>query len=158
MKHSFDLTLEVRSTDGTAAEFYQSDAQRVAKALRFLATPRLFAEPQLTLASEHCVTTIATRAIDVILARTNAPAPEVLPMKSPAGAIDISEVAHLVRGGDESLVIADQRNRVDPPNSRSSAWKFIRSEVGRASWTCARKFAARLWIAAIPSHTFSRSR
>jgi hypothetical protein len=44
MKQSTDVTLEVRSTDGTAAEFYQSDAERVTKASRFLATPRLFAE------------------------------------------------------------------------------------------------------------------
>jgi len=32
MKHSFDLTIEVRSTDGTAAEFYQSTTE----ALRFI--------------------------------------------------------------------------------------------------------------------------
>jgi hypothetical protein len=63
MKQSTDLTLEVRSTDGTAAGFYESDAERVTKALRQLATPRLFAEPQLTLASEHAVTAIATRTI-----------------------------------------------------------------------------------------------
>ena len=120
MKQSTDLTLEVLSTDGTAAEFYQSDAERVAKVLRFLATPRLFTEPQLTLASEHSVTAIATRTIDVILARTNAPVPEVLPMKSPAGPIDICEVAHLVPENNDSLVITERRReRAEPPNLRS---------------------------------------
>jgi hypothetical protein len=102
--------------DGTVAEFYQSDAERVTKALRFLATPRLFAEPQLTLA----VTAIATRTIDMILARTKAPVPEVLPMKSPAGPIDICEVEHLVSGGDDSLVITEcRRERAEPANLRS---------------------------------------
>ena len=119
MKHSIDLTLEVRSADGTVAEFCQSDPERAAKVLRFLSSPRLFAEPQLTLASEHWVTAIATRSIDVILARTNAPIPEVLPLKSPAGPIDISEVAHLVPEDDESLVITERRREVPPLNARS---------------------------------------
>lgn len=120
MKHSIDLTLEVRSADGTAAEFYQSDAARVGKALRFLSTPRLFAEPQLTFASEHWVTAIATRTIDVILARTNAPVPEILPLKSPAGPIDICEVAKFVSEDDESLVPGErQRTHPEAANTRS---------------------------------------
>jgi len=53
MNQSIDLTLEVRSADGTAAEFYQPDAARVDKALRFLSTTRLFTEPQFVLASEN---------------------------------------------------------------------------------------------------------
>jgi hypothetical protein len=120
MKHSLDLTLEVRSADGTAVEFYQPDPERVGKALRFLSNARLFAEPQLTLASEHWVTAIATRTIDVILARTNAPVPEVLPLKSPAGPIDISEVAKCVSEDDESVVL-DKRGRrnSEAMNSRS---------------------------------------
>jgi hypothetical protein len=120
MKQSTDLILEVRSTDGAVAEFYQSDAERVAKVLRFLATPRLFTEPQLTLASEHAVTAIATRTIDVILARTNAPVPEVLPLKSPAGPIDICEIAHLVPEDDDSSIITEwRRERAEPANLRS---------------------------------------
>jgi len=111
MKNSIDLTLEVRSADGTAAEFYQPDAERVGKALRFLSTPRLFAEPQLTFASEHCVTAIATRTIDVILARTNAPLPAVLPLKSPAGPIDISEVAKCAPEDYESVVSTRETGR-----------------------------------------------
>jgi hypothetical protein len=112
MKYPFNLTLEVRSSDGTAAEFYQPDAERAAKALHFLATPRLFAEPQLTLASEHWVTAIATRTIDVILARTNAPVPEILPLKSPAGPIDICDVANCVPS-------ERQRNHPEAANTRS---------------------------------------
>jgi hypothetical protein len=125
MKHSIDLTLEVRSADGTAAEFYQPDAARVGKALRFLSTPRLFAEPQLTFASEHWVTAIATRTIDVILARTNAPVPAVLPLKSPAGPIDISEVAKCVSEDDESVVL-DKRDR---KNSEAMNSRSFRVEV-----------------------------
>ena len=112
MKHSLDLTLEVRSADGTAVEFYQPDPERVGKALRFLSNARLFAEPQLTLASEHWVTAIATRTIDVILARTNAPVPEVLPLKSPAGPIDISEV-------EERSPVFDKVTSSDEMSSRS---------------------------------------
>jgi len=47
------LTLEVRSADGTAAEFYQADAERIGKALRFLSTPLVFTETQFVLASEN---------------------------------------------------------------------------------------------------------
>jgi hypothetical protein len=119
MKHSIDLTLEVRSVDGTVAEFCQSDPGRVARALRFLSSARLFAEPQLTLASEQWCTAIATRSIDVILARTNAPIPEVLPLKSPAGPIDISEGSHLVPEDDESLVVSARRQEMPSPNARS---------------------------------------
>ena len=120
MKHPIDLTLEVRSTDGLAAGFYQADAKRVAKALRFLSSPRLFVEPQLTLASEHWATLIATRTIDVILARTNAAIPEVLPLKSPAGLIDISEVANSVPRDDRSFLLGEtSRNGAEATNARS---------------------------------------
>lgn len=120
MKQSTDLTLEVRSTDGMTAGFYQPDAERAAKALHFLSSPRLFIEPQLTLASEHWVTLIATRTIDVILARTKAPVPQVLPLKSPAGLIDISEVANSVPKDDESFLLGEmRRNDAEATNSRS---------------------------------------
>jgi hypothetical protein len=124
MNQSIDLTLEVRSADGTAAEFYQPDAARVDKALRFLSTPRLFSEPQLTFASEHWVTAVATRTIDVILARTNAPLPKVLPLKSPAGPIDISEVAKGV--SDDEFVVLDKRDRT---NSEAMNSRIFRVEV-----------------------------
>jgi hypothetical protein len=122
MNHSTNLTLEVRSADGTASEFYQTDPKRVAQALRFLSATRVFAESQLTLASELWVTTIATRTIDVILARTNAPIPEVLPLKSPAGPIDIREIESGVASGsdDEALPIGKgDRNQRDAPDTRT---------------------------------------
>jgi hypothetical protein len=120
MTHTIDLTLEVHSADGTAVEFYQPDPERVTKALLSLSTPRLFVEPQLTLASGHSVTTVATRTIDVILARTNAPVPKILPLKSPAGPIDISEVANCVLEDVDSLVPGErQRNHPDAANTRS---------------------------------------
>ena len=120
MKQSTDLTLEVRSTDGMTAGFYQPDAERAAKALRFLSSPRLFVEPQLALASEQWATLIATRTIDVILARTNAPIPQVLPLKSPAGPIDILEVANCVPKEDESFLLGEtQRISAEATNSRS---------------------------------------
>jgi hypothetical protein len=56
-----EMTLEVRSADGTAAEFYQADAERIGKALRFLSAPQLFTEPQFVLASEKWATVLATR-------------------------------------------------------------------------------------------------
>jgi hypothetical protein len=111
MKQLIDLTLEIRSIDGMAAAFYQPDAERAGKTLRALASPRLYTEPQLTLASEQRVTVIATRTIDVILARTNAPMPPVLPLKSPAGPIDISEVASGVPTDNESFVLAHNSAR-----------------------------------------------
>lgn len=87
-----ELTLEFRCADGTSTEFYQADEQRVRATLRLLATPRLFAQPELVLASQHCVSVITTRTIDMILARTSAPLPAILPMNSPAGPVDIREL------------------------------------------------------------------
>jgi hypothetical protein len=36
-----DLTLELRSANGSSAEFYQADEERIRKTLRLLSTPRL---------------------------------------------------------------------------------------------------------------------
>jgi hypothetical protein len=117
---NIELTLEVRSADGTAAEFYQADAEHIGKALRFLSRPRLFTEPQFVLASEKWATVLAPRTIDVILARTTAPVPEVLPLKSPAGPIDISEVEEGLLDEDRSVVFGQRdRGNVNGMNSRS---------------------------------------
>lgn len=90
--HPPDLTLELHSVDGMVAEFYQADPECVGSVLRLLATPRLFTQPELVLASAHHASAITTRTIDVILARTRAPLPKALPLNSPAGHVDISEV------------------------------------------------------------------
>jgi hypothetical protein len=86
-----DLTLELRSADGTCTEYYQADEERIRETLRLLCTPRLLAQPQLVLASEHGVSTIPCRAIDIILARTSAQVPVMFPLKSPVGLLDITE-------------------------------------------------------------------
>jgi len=62
--------------------------------LRQLVTPRLFQPPLLTLASEHSISAIPTRTIDMILAHTASPPP--LPL--PSGWMDAVEV------NDDALV------------------------------------------------------
>ncbi len=87
-----DLTLELRSTNGMVAEFCQTDPERIQQILRLLASPRLFTQTELILASEHYASTFNARAMDVILVRTGAALPKILPLNSPAGPVDISEV------------------------------------------------------------------
>ena len=89
---SVDLTVEVRSADGTSTEFYQSDEECIRKTLCSLVTPRLLTQPQLILASKHGVSTVPCRAIDMILARTAAKAPMIFPLIFPARFLDITEV------------------------------------------------------------------
>ena len=80
-----DLTLELRSANGTSTEFYQADEERIRETLRLLAAPRLFAQPHWLLASQHCASMIPCRAIDMILARTFARTPLKFPLKSSRG-------------------------------------------------------------------------
>lgn len=83
-----DLTLDICTEDGSRTRFYQNDEAIVAKTLRQLVTPRLFNPPLLTLASEHSISAIPTRTIDMILAHTASPPP--LPL--PSGWVDAVEV------------------------------------------------------------------
>ncbi len=89
-----DLTLDICTEDGSRTRFIQKDADRINKTLRQLVTPRLFTPPLLTLASEHSVSAIPTRTIDVILAHMASPPPLLLP----SGWVDAVEV------NDETLV------------------------------------------------------
>jgi hypothetical protein len=66
----------------------QTDAASAEGTLRRLVSPRLFHPPLLTLASEHSVSAIPTRTIDMILAQTASPPP--LPL--PSGWVDAVEV------------------------------------------------------------------
>jgi hypothetical protein len=84
-----DLTLEICADDGSRTQFYQSDEDGINKILHLLITPRLFTQPLLTLASEHSVSAIPCRTIDLILART--PNPPPLPL--PPGWLNIVEVS-----------------------------------------------------------------
>ncbi len=86
-----DLTVEIRSADGTSAEFHQADEGRVQETLSLMAAPRLFAQPHLVLASEEGASLIPCRRIAMILARTTALTPLTFPLTLPAGLLDIRE-------------------------------------------------------------------
>jgi len=91
---NLDLTLDICTEDGSRTRFHQNDQQIAEATLRQLVTPRLFIPPLLALASEHSISAIPTRTIDMILAHTASPPP--LPL--PSGWVDVVEV------NDEALV------------------------------------------------------
>jgi len=86
-----DLTLELRSANGSSTEFYQDDEKRVNEALRILSSPRLFAQPHLLLASQRSASMIPSKGIDMILAHTSVRTPLKFPLNLPAGLFDIAE-------------------------------------------------------------------
>lgn len=86
-----DLTLELRSANGSSTEFYQADEEQVRETLRLLAAPRLFAQRHLLLASQRCASMIPCKGIDMILARTCAQTPLKFPLDLPMGLFDIVE-------------------------------------------------------------------
>ena len=85
---NYDLTLEICTEDGSRTRFHQNDQQIAETTLRQLVSPRLFSPPLLTLASEHSISAIPTRTIDMIMAHTASPPP--LPL--PSGWVDVVEV------------------------------------------------------------------
>src|SRR5208282_3254479 len=89
-----DLTLDICTEDGSRTRFHQPNEHIAEKMLRQLVSPRLFNPPLLTLASEHSVSAIPTRTIDMILAHTASP--PLLPL--PSGWVDVIEV------NDDALV------------------------------------------------------
>src|SRR5208283_1420532 len=86
-----DLSIEIRSANGTSTEFYQGDEERIAETLRLLAAPRLFAQPHLLLTSQDCASMIPCKGIDMILARTSAQTPLKFPVNLPVGLFDLVE-------------------------------------------------------------------
>jgi len=86
-----ELTVELRSADGTSAEFYQTDEERIQETLHLLAAPRLLAQSHLVLASERSASVIPCRGIDMIFARTSARTPLKFPLNLPVGLFDIVE-------------------------------------------------------------------
>src|ERR1039457_2591073 len=86
-----DLTLELRSADGSSTEFYQDVEERVHETLRLLAAPQLFAQRHLLLASQHCASMIPCRGIDMILVRTFARTHLKCPLNLTVGLFDIVE-------------------------------------------------------------------
>ena len=115
-----DLTLELRSANGSSTEFYQTDEERVREALRLLAAPRLFAQPHLLLSSQYCASIIPCKGIDMILARTSVRTPLKFPLNLPVGLFDIVEQPE-ARPDNKSAAIEDQ-NKQDrgQPRRRSS--------------------------------------
>jgi len=105
-----DLTIELRSANGSSTEFYQADEDRVRETLRLLAAPRLFAQPHLLLASQHCASMIPCKGIDMILARTSARTPLKFPLNLPQGLFDIVEQPE-AWPDNRSAAIEDQNER-----------------------------------------------
>jgi hypothetical protein len=105
-----DLTLELRSANGSSAEFYQADEEGVREALRLLAAPRLFAEHHLLLTSQHCASMIPCKGIDMILVRTFARTPLKFPLNLPVGRFDIVEQPE-VWPDNESSAVEDQNEQ-----------------------------------------------
>ena len=106
---NFTLTLDICTEDRSRTRFCQNDEQIGGKTLRQLVSPRLFNPPLLTFASEHSVSAIPTRTIDMILAHTASPPP--LPL--PSGWVDAVEVNDdaLIRLADmEALAAAENKH------------------------------------------------
>jgi hypothetical protein len=94
------LILDIYTEDGSRTQFAQNDARLAEKTLHQLVSPRLFNPPMLTLASEHSVSAIPTRTIDMMVAHTATP--PMLPL--PSGWVDAVQV------NDEALLnLADLR-------------------------------------------------
>ena len=105
-----DLTVDICGEDGSLTRFYQDDKESLGKTLRQLVAPRLFNQPLLTLASQHSVSAIPSRTIDLILAHTTSP---LLPLPLPRGCLDAVEVNGEAFPGvaqpQESTAANDQR-------------------------------------------------
>jgi hypothetical protein len=90
--NTIDLTIELRAANGSVTEFYQADQEQVREALGLLASPQLFAQRHLVLASQHCGSMIPCTGIDMILVRTLARIPLKFPLNLPVGLFDIVEL------------------------------------------------------------------
>jgi len=88
---AIDLSLELRSANGSTTEYYQADEELVRETLSLLAAPRLFAQRHLLLASQHCASMIPCKGIDMILVRTFARTTLKFPLDLPMGLFDIVE-------------------------------------------------------------------
>jgi hypothetical protein len=133
-----DLTLELRSANGTSTEFYQADEERVREALRLLAAPQLFAQHHLLLASQPCASMIPCKGIDMILVRTLAPPPLKFPLDLPVGQFDIVEQP-AVWPDSKSAAIEDQNEQPHGQPRRRSLQVEIHT---LGSWTVTLKAVA----------------
>ena len=104
-----DLTLDICTEDGSRTRFHQNDEQIAEKTLRQLVSPRLFNPPLLTLASEHSISAIPTRTIDMILAHTASPPPLPLP-SGWVDAVEVNDEALLNLADLEALAAAENKH------------------------------------------------
>lgn len=111
-----DLTVELRSADGTSTEFYQAGEERIQQTLRLLAAPRLLSQPHLVLASEQGASMIPCRGIDMILARTSARTPLTFPLRLPSGLLDIIEMPEDCP--DNNLAATEDHHDQEPGRAR----------------------------------------
>lgn len=109
-----DLTLELRSANGSLTEFYQADEEQVRETLQLLAAPQLFAQRHLLLASQHCASIIPCKWIDMILVRTFAETPLKFPLNLPVGLFNIVEQPEAW----ESDAIEDQNEQPQRRNAQ----------------------------------------
>ncbi len=110
MMHTIpDLTVEIRSADGTSTEFHQADEERIRETLRLLTAPRLLSQPHLLLASEPGASMIPCKGIAMVLARTTSPPPQIFPLALPAALLDITEAAN-DRRDDHSIATEDHQD------------------------------------------------
>ena len=127
-----DLTLELRSANGSSTEFYQADEERVHETLRLLAAPRLFAQPHLLLASQHCASMIPCKGIDMILARTSARTPLKFPLNLPAGLFDIVEQPDAWPDNKPAAIEEHNEQQAGSRAGATRRWRYIPSAVGRS--------------------------
>jgi len=118
---NIDLTIEICSEDGSHTQFYQSDEDSISKILRLLITPRLFTQPFLTLASERSVSTVPCRTIDLILVRTPANPPLLLP----PGWLESVEVGAEAFHGEAVLNIVENADGEDLPAEAEGATSYV---------------------------------
>ncbi len=104
-----DLTLDICTEDGSRTRFFQKDLNLINRTLRQLVTPRLFTPPLLTLASEHSISAIPTRTIDMILAHTASPPPLPLP-SGWVGVVEINDDALCNLANLEALAAAENKH------------------------------------------------
>ena len=102
-----DLTIELRSANGSSAEFYQAEQERIRETIRLLASPQIFAQRHLVLASQDCASVVPCKGIDMILVRTCARTSLVFPLNLPVGVFDIVEQPE-AWPDNKSVAIEDQ--------------------------------------------------
>jgi hypothetical protein len=138
LTNTTDLTLELRSANGSSTEFYQADEERVRETLRLLAAPQLFAQRHLLLASQHCASMIPCKGIDMILVRKFTRTPLKFPLNLPVGLFDFVEQPEATPD-NEAVAIEDQNGQQHGQPHRRNAQVEIHTLGG---WTVILKAVA----------------